>query len=343
MAVPTRRSSRVTLRDVAREVGVHESTVSRVLNEKTRHMVTPEVARRVTQAAEAMGYRPNPIAYSLKTNRTLTVGVVIPDLTNPVFPPIIRGIEDVLADVNYTAIIANTDNDPEKERIILERMRGRRVDGLILGTARLTGANADDLPVVLINRTTEKGDVSSVANDDAAGIRLSVDHLIGLGHTRIAHVAGPETLSTGRSRRQGFIDAMTAGGLDPDPALISAAQAFSEEEGAAAMSAIADRSDDFTAVVAGNDLLAIGCYGVLAERGLKVPEDVSVTGFNDMPFVDKLSPPLTTVRIPHYDMGAEAARILLRHIEEPDAPVTSLLLKRELVVRGSTAAMKPRS
>lgn len=333
--------SRITLRDVAQRAGVHESTVSRALNPRTRHMVKPEVARRVTEAAGDLGYRPNTIALSLKTNRTMTVGVVIPDLTNPVFPPMIRGIEDALSGGGYTAIVANSDNDPGRERVILETMRNRRVDGLILATARredalIADSAADSIPVVLINRTIENSTLSSVANDDAGGIMLAVKHLAGLGHRRIAHVAGPQGLSTGKRRYEGFLAAMATCGLDADPALIAATRVFSEEEGRRALGDILARGGEFTAVVAANDLLALGCYGALAEAELRCPEDISVTGFNDMPFSDKFNPPLTTIRIPLYEMGECAAEALLRRLADPDTRPESILLKRELVVRGST-------
>lgn len=338
---------RVTLRDVAQHVGVHESTVSRVLNAKTRHMVTPEVADRVTEAASALGYRPNPIAYSLKTNRTLTVGVLIPDLTNPVFPPIIRGIEDALGAEGYTAILANSDNDPARERVIVERMKARQVDGLILATAHVDDplvaeTAGEDLPLVLINRRTEAGEISSVANDDAAGISLTVAHLVDLGHERIAHVAGPQTLSTGRWRREGFLSAMREHGLTPDPDLVEVTETFSIEEGRRACGEILGRDAGVTALVAANDMLAMGCYDALAAEGLQCPADISVTGFNDMPFVDKLHPPLTTIRIPHYEMGETAARLLLDRLTDPDARAETVLLKRELIVRGSTARARPR-
>lgn len=338
--------SRITLRDVAQHVGVHESTVSRVLNEKTRHMVTPEVAGRVADAAHQLGYQPNPIAYSLKTNRTLTIGVLIPDLRNPVFPPIIRGIEDVLAKEGYTAILANSDNDPAREGIILGKMKARQVDGLILATAQMddalvAGGAAEDIPVVLINRTTTGAGISSVANDDAAGIHLAVAHLADLGHTRIAHVAGPQTLSTGKRRYDGFLDAVVSCGLTADATLIAIAGAYSETEGRRALNEIFSRNQDFTAVVAANDLLAIGCYDGLAAAELDCPANISVTGFNDMPFADRLNPPLTTVRIPHYEMGETAALLLLRHIGNPSVPADSVLLKRELVVRASTSAPSP--
>lgn len=333
---------RITLRDVARRVGVHPSTVSRVLNPETRGMVTPEIAGRVEEAASALGYRPNPLAYGLKTDRSLTVGVVIPDLTNPVFPPIIRAIEDTLGKAGYIAIIANSDNDAERERVILDRMRARRVDGLILATARredplVAGYRSEDLPLVLINRTVEDGGVSSVVNDDAAGIALSVAHLVGLGHRRIAHIAGPQELSTGYDRYRAFVEAMRERRVAADPALVAFSDAYSVAAGRRALMSLLEAKPDFTAVIAGNDLLALGCYEALQHQGLRCPEDISVTGFNDMPLVDKTAPPLTTVRIPHYDMGAQAARILLARIDDGGAEIETVRLPSELVVRGSTA------
>jgi LacI family transcriptional regulator len=331
---------RITLRDVARAVGVHPSTVSRVLNPETRGMVTPEIARRVTEAARQLGYRPNPFAYSLKTNRSLMVGVLVPDLINPIFPPIIRGIESVLDGVGYTAIVANSDMQAERERTILDRMKERQVDGLILATAHredatITGLLAEKMPLVLINRTLDSPAVDSVINGDQAGIRLAVEHLAGLGHRRIAHLAGPQDFSTGYRRLAGFIEMMRASGLDPAPERIAVCTAYAEEAGRKAMLGLLDRAD-FSAVVAANDLLALGCYDALQERGLRCPDDLSITGFNDMPLVDKLRPPLTTVHVPLYEMGAEAARMLLDRIHGTGARPRAVELEPTLTLRAST-------
>jgi LacI family transcriptional regulator len=336
---------RVTLRDVAHHVGVHPSTVSRALNPETRHMVTEEIAAKVSEAAQSLGYRPNPMAYSLKTNRSLTVGVIIPDLTNPLFPPIIRGIEDVLGKHGYTAVIANTDNDFDREEIILDRMWARRVDGLILATARrddplLAEYRAEGVPLVLVNRDVDDHSIRSVINDDAGGIHLAIAHLAGLGHRRIADIAGPQALSTGFLRHQAYRDSMGAEGLEIDEGLIMFCDAYSIESGRRQMSDLLASRRDFTAALAGNDLIALGCYDALRDAGLSCPQDVSIVGFNDMPFIDKMAPPLTTVRIRHYDIGAEAARALLSEIdngtENSDAQIR---LPCELIVRGSTASV----
>jgi LacI family transcriptional regulator len=306
-------------------------------------MVNEATARKVLEAALALDYRPNRMARGLRTNRSFTVGVVIPDITNPLFPPIVRGIEDVLGEAGYTALVANSDNDPERERLHFESLRARQVEGFLMATAQRDyplsrEASRAGVPMVLINRTTERKAVSSVVGDDRQGIRLAVDHLASLGHTRIAHVAGPQAVSTGFGRHRAFLDSMRAGGLKPDPRLIAMGSWFTEAEGASAFGRLLETKRSFTAVVAGNDLMALGCYDVLAETGMRCPEDVSIVGFNDMPFLDKLRPPLTTIRIPHYEIGARAARLLLERLENPELPPERVLLRCELVVRGSTAA-----
>jgi LacI family transcriptional regulator len=335
-----REGAPVTLRDVARLAGVHPGTVSRALNPATEALVNDETVRRVREAATELGYRPNPMARGLKTNRTYTIGVLIPDIQNPLFPPIIRGIDDRLGSAGYTPLIANTDNDPQRERNDVEAMRTRQVDGLISATARADRELLDevallDAPVVLVNRRLEDGALPSATADDLQGVRLAVDHLVGLGHARIAEIGGPQDLSTGHHRHQGFLAAMAEHGLEP--ARVGFGRAFTESEGARVCAKVLAAAGDVTAVVAGNDLMALGCYDVLAEQGLGCPDRMSVVGFNDMPFAGKFNPPLTTVRIPHYEIGTAAAELLLERLAEPEAPVRHVVLAPELVVRASTA------
>lgn len=334
-----------TLKDVAEQAGVHPSTVSRALNPQTRPLVNEGTVKKVMKVADRLGYRPNSLARALKTNRTLTIGMLVPDLTNPLFPPIVRGLEDTLGHANYTLILANTDNDEEKERTIVGSMLDRRVDGLVLATARRRTPAIDELvemgmPLVLVNRTMDNPKVPSVISDDHAGVALAVRHLISLGHTRIAHVAGPQHLSTGLARYQGFCESMERDGLTPDPELVVFAEGIHEEPGATALGQLYERRQDFTAVVAVNDLIAIGCYDILADRDLVVGADVSVVGYNDMPFADRLSPPLTTVRIPHYEIGVRSARLILDLVGGETPEQTIVPLPPSLVVRGSTGPPK---
>ncbi len=331
-----------TLRDVARVAGVHAATASRALNPETRRLVNSETAQRVLRAAESLGYQPNPIARTLKTAKSRTIGLVIPDLTNPLFPPIVRGIEEVLGPAGYSAGIVNTDNDSDREKAQVESLRSRQVDGLIVATARLHHPLLETLhqqgvKMVLVNRRIEGLDSPSITPDDETGVTLAVRHLVELGHRRIAHLAGPQSTSTGVVRARAFQRALQESGLTPDPSLVLECPYWSEDCGARGLRELMDRGTPFTAVVAGNDLIALGCYDLLTERGLSCPEDLSVVGFNDMPFVDKLRPPLTTVAVPHHQVGAEAARMLLEALHQPQRLSRSVLLPLTLSVRGSTA------
>ncbi len=342
----SQRSSPATLADVAGLAGVHTSTASRALNESTRPKVSRATVAAVLDAARELNYRPNSLARGLKMSRTFTVGMLIPDLTNPLFPPIVRGIEDRLRESGWTLIIANTDNDDIKERSILDSMTARRVDGLILATARrdyplLDEISASGIPMVLVNRTTDEPTVPAVLGDDHSGIGQAVRHLVALGHTKIAHVGGTQDVSTGLARHHSFISWMSTEGLDPDPSRIIFARWFQEDRGAEAFEELLDSGAEFTAVVCGNDLIALGVYHVMRERGLRCPEDISVVGYNDTSFNDGLWPPLTSVRIPHYEIGFRAAALLIDAIDRPMAgPVTApadVRIKPELIVRGSTA------
>jgi len=334
--------ARATLRDVARAAGVHPGTASRALNEQTRSLVNAETAQRVLDAAETLGYQPNPIARGLKTRRSYTIGVVIPDILNPLFPPIIRGIEDRLEQAGYTSVIANTENDPERERIDFRTMLARQVDGFITATARLDHAVLDEIvdlgvPLVLVNRRVEDGSLRSAIADDRAGIKLAVGHLVGLGHRQIALAGGPISLSTGLQRYEGFKAAMRKHGLKADRKLTLVGESFTIPEGQRLCRQLLASGKEFTAIVAGNDLMALGCYDLLAEHGLVCPDGVSVVGYNDMPFSDRFNPPLTTIRIPHYEVGHAAADLLLAQLDEgsPDGP-NEVVLEPSLVVRGSS-------
>ena len=313
----------VTLKDVARRAGVHPATASRALNPETRLLVSEDTARRVADAAAALGYRPNAVARSLRTRRSHTIGVLIPDLNNPLFPPMVRGLEDRLAADGYVALIGNTDGQAERERQVFEQMRARHVDGFAVATARLHSpllaeAAAEGLNVVLMNRIADDTSFPSVSVDNERGARLAVGHLVGPGTRRIAYMAGPQGLSTGLSRYRGFLAAMAgrrAGASTRQ--LVRFAEAFSIEEGQRCGRELLAAEPRLTAIAAGNDMLAVGCYAAIEEAGLSCPGDVSVVGFNDMPFIDRLRPPLTTVAFPHYQLGTEAAAMLLDRMAGP--------------------------
>jgi LacI family transcriptional regulator len=334
-------TKRPTMSDVARLAGVHKATASRALNPLTSGQVNPATARRVVAAAKQLGYTPNATARSLRTSRTYTVGVLIPDLTNPLFPPVVRGIENVLFPRGYTALVANTDNDPDREAAHFEALLGRQADGFILATGRrehplLASAHERGISAVLVNRGTDHALYPLVTGDDVAGITAVVDHLVALGHRRLVHLAGPATLSTGFRRAQAFRHAVAARELHSCRVVECAAYTADAGERATA-ALLAEAGEPPTAVVGGNDLIALGALRAVRAAGLRCPEDVSLTGFNDMPFLDELCPALTSVHVPTHELGVEAARLLLEQIEGAPAVAKTISLPLRLVVRDSTA------
>jgi LacI family transcriptional regulator len=303
--------------------------------------VRADTADRVLAVAQELGYRVNPLAKGLKEQRSMTIGMLLPDLANPLFPPIVRGVEDGLRKMGYALILANTDRDVSRERDLLGVLLSRHVDGLILATAEREYPILDDfvdsVPTVLVNRTTEFPLVSTVASDDHLGMGQAIRHLVGLGHTQIAHVGGSLLTSTGAARAQHFSTWMQNQDLIADRDLMVVADRFNREHGRKACTELLDRGREFTAIVAANDLIALGCYAALRSRGLRVPEDVSVVGYNSIAFCEEFAPPLTSVHVPKYDIGLRAASLILEVIAHPETLATTVLLPTTLQVRASTA------
>ncbi|ABE42308.1 LacI family DNA-binding transcriptional regulator [Polaromonas sp. JS666] len=331
----------MNLKELAKSLGVHASTVSRVLNPATRHMVGKEVAAKVLAAAARHNFTPNNVASSLRTRRSNIVGIVLPDISNPVFPPILLGIETELRKHGLVALLANGGEDPKQQRTVVDQLLARQVDALILATATRKDRLIDhclskNTVVVTINRGEDHGRVSSVMNDELLGMRLAFDHLVSLGHTEIVHIVGPQNLSTGYLRRAGFIQAAVANGWQKSKLNMVDCTAYTREAGRVACQTLLKTFPKTTAVLAGNDLVALGCYDVLLEKKIKCPRDMSIVGYNDMPFVDLVSPALTTVRIRHHEMGIQAAQLILRRIQQGQDGEAEIRLKPELVVRQST-------
>lgn len=337
----------LSIKDLGRLAGVHPSTVARVLNGDPRQRVSDDVRERILALAAEHGYRPNRLASSLRTKRSSVVGALIPDIANPFFALMFRGIEDALAERDFSVILANTDDDAAREERSTAMLRGRQVDGLLLATARRHDQTVERLatekvPFVLVNRHTDPITPNAVVPDDYTGSMTAMGHLVGLGHRRVAHIAGSDEMSTGATRRSGYRDALEQYHIPFDPDLLVVGS-YREPGGYAAMRRLLALPDPPTAVFAVNDLAAAGAIRAIREAGLDVPHDVSVVGFNDLSTVASTMPSLTTLQLPVHAMGVAAAERLLAQILDGTAPAEPAILPVTLIVRDSTAPASVRS
>jgi LacI family transcriptional regulator len=332
----------VTLKDLAARASVHPSTISRVANNDPGLRIAPATRSRIEALLRETGYQPNGIARGLKLRQTNVLAVVIPDVTNPFFAALFRGVEDAAAPRGFNVLLCNTDGTPERQRSHLQSLEARRVDGVILASSFLRDPGVRDLrkqkvPYVLVNRFSDEGEDPFVGSDDLVGGRLATSHLLELGHRRIGHLAGRATVSTGVMRRRGYLAAHQLAGRVADPQLIVEA-GYSEEGGAVAARRLLALHDPPTALFAITDLAALGAVGAAVSLGLRVPEDVAIVGYNDIPLASRVSPGLTTMHVPIHDFGAVAAGMLLEQIESGAPSRRRVLFTPELVVRGSTVA-----
>ena len=326
----------VTIAVLAEQAGVHPSTVSRALDPKGRG-VGSETADRIRRLAAELGYQRDPAAAALRTRRSSVFGVLVPRLTDWVLARIYEGLDAEASRRGYNTFVANTTDDRALRRERLEELLNRRVDGIVLGDARLDG---DDLVEVLRRRHVPYVLVSrrlrghpSVTTDDLAGGRLAAEHLLSLGHTRVGVIAGEPYASTGSERTQGFVRCYEDAG-HPVPSHRVITSTFDTAGGRRAGAELLEREPSLTAVFAVNDVTAIGAIGALRERGLMVGADVAVVGYNDIPVAGAMPVPLTTVRTPMFEMGVEAMDMLLKLVG--GQPVRSKRLPPELVARAST-------
>ena len=304
----------VTIRDVATDTGVSVATVSRALS--GNGAVGRATRERIAEAAARLGYQPNDLARSLHGGATGTIAVLVPDITNPFFPELVAGIQAVANERDNLLLLCQTGEDPATAGRELRHLRRKRVDGVVL----VGGLSPDDnlasavegLAVVTVDRDTGLPGHWSVRADHRAGGRIAAEHLVELGHERIAHIAGPQHLSVARERLAGYREALAASGIEPDDALVVEGD-FGEVGGHTALRTLLRRRREFSAVFCSNDLAAVGALRALDEAGFSVPDDVSLVGFDDIHLAGYLRPALTTVRQPIHELGRRAATLLLEH------------------------------
>jgi LacI family transcriptional regulator len=328
---------------VARRAGVSTASVTRYLRgQRVRS------ASAIAEAVRELDYRPSEVARSLKSGMTRSVGVVVPDVSNPFFAAVVKGAESVSRLDAYNISLFNTDEDPEREYEVLAALRGR-VDGLILAPVTEDAETAADLrraevPIVLLDRELRgNDDFDAVLIDNAGGARLAVEHLVGLGHRRIGLISGPLDTTPGRGRHEGFIAALEHAGIEFDETHVQQGD-FRQEGGYQAALRLLALQPPLTAIFAANNLMSIGALRALHDMGVSVPGDVSFIGFDDHALAELLAPPLTVIDRPTEEQGALAMRLLLNRLSgaTTDQP-RRIVLDTALRARGSCAPPRERT
>jgi len=337
----------VTLKDVAERAGVDVSTASRALSPEKSSVVAPATRRTVVEAAQALGYRTNLQASALRRGRTGIVGVIVADISNPFIGPVIRGVAHALGGRGMLPIMTETRDSSDELAQICDKLLAQRVDGIIVTAARygdraLLRRVAAEVPTVLAVRELPGSGIPSISHDDVTGGRLAAEHLLSLGHCHVAQLMGPQDIWSFEGRAHGFRDAVVAAGATcTDVRTLSrlpTAQAGRE----VVDDLLARPGDRPTAIFAHNDSIAIGALGVLREQGIECPDDISLIGYNDVPLTAHIHPPLTTIRLPGYELGRLAAELVVTPARDAEATAGKVQLAPELVVRASTAPPDPK-
>jgi DNA-binding LacI/PurR family transcriptional regulator len=333
-------SRQAAIKRVADRAGVSIATVSRVSADP--RAVSDELRVRVQEAALALNYRPSRAARTLRGLTSQAVGVVIPDLENPFFTAVVRGIDLVLQKAGYTLLLANSDEDAARERSILETLRAEGVAGIIfvpINAARdaYRDVLAPPLHTVAVDRSPSNLRPDLVTVDNVEGTRAGVAHLLAMGHRDVALLGGPSKHSTAKERERGYEDALRAAGRPLRPELVYYGD-FREGGGYDGMKALIALPHRPTAVFVANNLMTLGAFRALHEAGIRIPEEIAVVGFDDMPWATSLNPPLTVASQPSQEIGSSAADLLLDRIARPDRAIRHLILETKLVIRASCGA-----
>jgi len=326
------------IREVAKRAGVSTATVSRTINNLP---VRPGTARRVRQAIEELKYFPNTQARSLVSGRSRIVGLIVSDITNPFFPELVKGFEEAATEKGYEVLLSNTGYDSLRMANGVRRMLERKVDAVAIMTSEMDASLTQQLahrkiPMVFLDVGTVDDHISNVKIDYSNGISQAVEHLLELGHRRLAFISGPPDLTSARIRSSAFLDAMRKHGVIGDSSWIEAGN-HRIDGGFNAMSRIFERRPLPTAVLASNDLTAIGALRAIRKHGLHVPDDISVVGFDDIALAEFTEPPLTTVRLPREEIADRAFDALLTSLADTTRMGVEYMILPQLVVRESTA------
>ena len=330
----------VTIREISEAAGVSVATVSRALN-NSDHPINPETKQRILDLAQQLGYYPNHVARSLRTDRSPIIGIICDDITSVFTTAIVRGIQDRLKADDYFCIVINTDWDPASEQRAIRDLAGHSIEGIIFAETTHQSANVElnieDKKHVFVHRLFPIGYPNSVIPDEMYGSRLAVSHLIRLGHRRIGHIAGSKEYFSAEERLQGYRQELAAAGIPYDPTLVEPG-GFDVEPGYAAAQKLLDLPEPPTAIFAANDLIALGTIYAAQDKGLRVPEDLAIVGYDDKEIASLSRPKLTTVTLPCFEMGQASAEHLLALIRNEETPNEEIKIKGKLIIRESCGA-----
>jgi len=326
----------VSIKDVAEAAGVSTATVSRVLSNGLH--VRPEVRERVMATVERLGYRPNLVARSLRSQQSSTIGLIVSDISNPFFTAISRAVEDTAYEQGFSVLLCNTDENPEKEAIYLNLMHDTAVAGAIMSPTRQTIANFADsnltFPIVVVDRSISNGDVDAVLLDNVDAAYRLITHLIEQGYRRIGALCSE--MGTGLERQVGYEKALRAHGLAPKSEYMKYVQPKAEA-GYTATLKMLDLAEPPDSLFAVNSLIAEGALQAIRERNLTIADDIALVIFDETTWSSLVQPSLTLIAQPTYEIGKTAAELLMQRIADPDRPTRQVILKGQLLVRGSSA------
>lgn len=328
----------ITINEVAEHAGVSRATVSRVLNDHA--YVSDDVRERVQQAMTHLGYRPKRAARQLKTSASNIIGLIIPDIRNTVFQAVVRGVEDAAYANEFNVVLCNTDDTPERQNAYLHMMQSESAAGIIVvpthpGDGKiLTPVRNSGIPIVLLDRDAGSFDADMIKVDNVSGAYLATQHLINIGYDRIAIIAGSQDLTPGHERLRGYRDALGDASRSIDETLIKIGD-FRYEDGVQLTHELLDLQTRPDALFVTNNLMTMGALRALHEREVRIPDDVALVGFDDMPWAGDFNPPLTNIAQPAYEIGQHAIDLLLRRIDNPDAAYQKVLLQAKLIERVS--------
>lgn len=329
----------VTLKDIARVAGVSYATVSRALSNHPD--VSPETREKIKRIAKEMNYVPDPSARGLKGKSTNMIGLVVPDISNPFFSELALGVESFANEHGYCVFLCNTNWDYEREKTYVDILKAKRVDGLIISSVieNATHHKKSSLPLVYITEGPKSDDIYYVGIDNKIGAAMGVEYLIKLGHKDIVYIGGSEKTSTNRERFEGYRETMQKHGYMVK-ANIRTSDSFSQESGYKAAMEMLIKSEIPTAVFAVNDIVALGIIQAIEEFGLKVPEDISVIGFDDIAFSSMHRIKLTTISQPKFEMGRLSAELLINLIKREDVSQKINVIQPSLIIRNTCKAIK---